>query len=221
MSSSNVAGAAPFDAAQRGPPRVEPRIRNDIAAFSCLADFFDACSRLFLLGLASRPLTISAICERTVRRRSILFLSQAVLALTFSLDHTNSAEASVIPNAPISKSFAAEDIRYALKRAEAVHPHLFWYISRQSVTAHENALISALPDPATPMEVYLTLSRLFATMGDGHIAVDRPPGQNGDLLDDYMRSGGVLLRIIVRPVAGALRVSFSQTKGVTAGDTLH
>ena len=119
----------------------------------------------------------------------------------------------------LSKAFASEDIRFAITRAEAVHPKLFWYADKRSVLAREEALIAALPDPATSMDVYLALSELAGLLGDGHVSVGGPP--INDLFSKYQRYGGFLLKVNVRPMTDGLQVTRSKIVGIHPGDILR
>ena len=118
------------------------------------------------------------------------------------------------------RTFAEEDIRFALKRAEEVHPDLFWNTDRRLVLARAETLIAALPDPASAMDVYLALSEIIGLLGDGHVSLARPRGQSEDVLTEFGKQGGALLLVGVSPAASGLKVVWSLTPGVTAGDVL-
>jgi C-terminal processing protease CtpA/Prc len=120
----------------------------------------------------------------------------------------------------VSKADAIADIHYALTRAEAVHPNLYWYIDRQSVQAREDAIIAALPDPASTMDVYLALSEITGMLGDGHVTVSRPKGNAADSLSEDLKSGGFLLAVYVEPDVHGLRVVDSELGGVGTGDMI-
>jgi hypothetical protein len=121
----------------------------------------------------------------------------------------------------LTRKQAAEDIHYALTRAEAVHPHLYWNADRRRVLARADALITALPEPATAMDVYLALAELAGMLGDGHVALTRPSDQHGDVLSSYLHAGGgLLVATLDHPTNTGLKLYWSRTEGVAAGDVL-
>jgi hypothetical protein len=143
-------------------------------------------------------------------------------ALLFGLVQIVAAAAADERGTPIAKKLAVEDIRLAVKRAEAIHPNLYWYADRDVVRARMKSLIAALPDPATPMDVYLALAEILGLLGDGHVVASRPttPDERGDLIDAYLDGGGTVLAVTVQPVEGGLAVVTSRTAGIAKGDVL-
>jgi hypothetical protein len=157
--------------------------------------------------------------DRLVRAMGIYLQSAFFILLIVVLSYVPVAAADH-RGSPIPKSLAIDDINIALSRAEAVHPKLFWNVDRNLVLARKNALITALPDQARTMDVYLILSELVGMLGDGHVSVGRPRVGSGDALDAYTKSGGFLLYVAGRPTSAGLRVVQSFAHGVAVGDVL-
>ncbi len=122
--------------------------------------------------------------------------------------------------ATLAKSAAAAEIRFAMERAEAIHPNLFWYADRAAVRSREDAVIAALPDPATAMDVYLALSDITGLLGDGHISLSHPAGRRGDVLATYRKAGGKLFLALVKPAQTGLEIQWTGAEGLAAGDIL-
>lgn len=118
----------------------------------------------------------------------------------------------------LAKSDAAAEISFAMERAEAIHPNLFWSADRSSIRARKDAVIAALPDPANAMDVYLALSEITGLLGDGHISLSHPAGRRGDVLTTYRKSGGKLLLMTATPTQAGLQVQSSAADGLAQGD---
>jgi hypothetical protein len=142
-------------------------------------------------------------------------------ALLLVLVQVTAAAAANDRGVPIAKSLAVADIRMAVKRAEAIHPNLYWNTDRLRAVTRLEAMIAALPDPTPPMDVYLALSRFAGVLGDGHVAVSRPRGPGGDLLEAYLDHGGRLLMTGVLPTKGGLVVFASRAKGIAEKDIIR
>lgn len=64
------------------------------------------------------------------------------------------------------------DIDYAIKVMEDVHPNLYDQISKESFIAKTDSLKNLLPLKVSDVELYKTLRKTFAQIGDGHTGAE-------------------------------------------------
>jgi hypothetical protein len=121
----------------------------------------------------------------------------------------------------LSQAEAAEDIRYGIARAEAIHPNLYDGADRAHVISLEQRIIEALPNPSATMDIYLALAEIFGQIHDPHFLVMRPASPDGgDLAGADWNAGGADLWVSVMPRGDHLMLLSSRTPGLKAGDVL-
>jgi hypothetical protein len=168
-----------------------------------------------------------ADCQGAIRRRrwtyGIAAIAFVVLSAALPCAADNSGE--TFRGALLEREQAVADIRYALIRAEAVHPRLYWYTSRDAVQRRADELIAALPKTVHAMDVYLVLAELTGMLGDGHMAVSRPRAADGkgDVLSSYTQRGGTRFVADVKEDGASLKVLWAGPgmDGLVAGDLIR
>lgn len=67
-----------------------------------------------------------------------------------------------------SREQVVNDIDYAIKVTEDVHPNLYAIISKETFSAKADSIKKSLPLKVSDAEAYRTLGKIFSQIGDGH-----------------------------------------------------
>lgn len=104
----------------------------------------------------------------------------------------------------VSRAEIAADLDSMLAMIERVHPNPYTVVSRDSVRAARNAIVSQLPDSSTRMAAWPSAARLSAMLGDGHTSLAPP----ADAILAFMGRGGTMFPARATVTAtGALAVT--------------
>lgn len=71
----------------------------------------------------------------------------------------------------ISEKDLKSDVDFIYKKLQKLHPHLYWYISKESLDYKFDSLKTTLTKPMTSFDFYKKLSPVIATVRQGHMAV--------------------------------------------------
>lgn len=102
------------------------------------------------------------------------------------------------------RAIVAADIDSMLAIIERVHPNPYTVVSRDSLRAVRNALVTRLPDSASRVDVWPSFARLVALLGDGHTNVEVPSEEVFGLL---ARGGVIFPMRTIAADAGRLTVA--------------
>lgn len=75
---------------------------------------------------------------------------------------------------PISPEKLKEDVDFAYKKLQELHPNLYWYISKDSLDYKFDSLKSTLTKPLKPQEFSLQLQPVIAKIKEGHLQLNIP-----------------------------------------------
>ncbi|MDH6254287.1 C-terminal processing protease CtpA/Prc [Chryseobacterium sp. H1D6B] len=67
-----------------------------------------------------------------------------------------------------------EDIDYAYSKLKEMHPHLYWYISKEELDYKFDSVKSSIDKPLTPLEFYFKLQPVIASIREGHLSLKMP-----------------------------------------------
>ncbi|WP_333597066.1 S41 family peptidase [Chryseobacterium flavum] len=67
-----------------------------------------------------------------------------------------------------------EDVDYAYSKLEKMHPHLYWYISKQELDRKFDSLKQTLNEPLTPLQFYFRFQPVIASIREGHLSLRIP-----------------------------------------------
>ncbi|WP_103072510.1 S41 family peptidase [Aquimarina sediminis] len=67
-----------------------------------------------------------------------------------------------------------EDIDYAYRKLQRLHPDLYWYINKDSLDEKINTLKATIQDPISGIEFYKQLAPVIASIRQGHTAIYSP-----------------------------------------------
>jgi Peptidase family S41 len=93
--------------------------------------------------------------------------------------------ATSTPNQPsISRAGAASDLETLFRAIENVHPHPYDIVPRESIQAERQRVEAGLPDMMTQEELWIRMSPLVVSLGDGHTGLSYP---TGPVMDPFLR----------------------------------
>ena len=78
------------------------------------------------------------------------------------------------PPPSISRADATADLDGLFRAIENVHPHPYRIVSKESVQSERQRITAGLPDTMTALELWLRVSPLVASLGDGHTSLNYP-----------------------------------------------
>lgn len=75
---------------------------------------------------------------------------------------------------PISAENLKEDVDFAYKKLQKLHPNLYWYISKEKLDFKFDSLKTTINKPLKPNEFYLKLSSVVSEVREGHLRIVAP-----------------------------------------------
>lgn len=86
-----------------------------------------------------------------------------------SVQKHNEQTTSLIPPEKLK-----EDVDYAYRKLQKMHPHLYWYISKQELDHKFDSIKTTLDKPLTPLQFYFKLQPVIASIREGHLSLRIP-----------------------------------------------
>lgn len=66
------------------------------------------------------------------------------------------------------------DVDFARKKLEALHPNLYWYISKKDLDFKFDSLKNTINKPLTPIQFYFKLQPVISQIREGHLTLRIP-----------------------------------------------
>jgi len=67
-----------------------------------------------------------------------------------------------------------QDVDFAYSKIKEMHPHLFWYISKQDLDRKIDSLKNTIDKPLTPLQFYFKLQPVVSDIREGHLSLRIP-----------------------------------------------
>ncbi|GAB0156506.1 S41 family peptidase [Chryseobacterium sp. Alg-005] len=100
---------------------------------------------------------------------SIVLLLLFLILTSCSVRKHNEQRTALIPPEKLK-----EDVDYAYRKLQKMHPQLYWYISKEDLDHQFDSVKNTLNKPLTPLQFYFTLQPVIAGIREGHLSLRIP-----------------------------------------------
>lgn len=117
----------------------------------------------------------------------------------------------------LSVSDQREDIDYICRMVRETHPQPFRFITEHQFVAKADSIKQAITEPQSPMNLYLQIAPLIASIKDGHCNMDMPVEERME----FVKNGGKVMPLAMRMERHCILVDYTFVDcGLMVGDTV-